>query len=149
MPGLRLPARSQYILIWGRFDQVDLGERSSNFIDPGYANGGEPELERRVDVQLVVIEEQDAPAWATEHTRDVLECVLVGLQHAHLEREERMVEQADQRPRLSTLPVQGVGIAEAADWHTALDLADEILGSRKDPSGPRPELVEVGRRTHS
>src|SRR3954451_21333335 len=56
--------------------------------------------DRAVDVQRVVIEEQDAMRRDVDARRDAIEDLTVGFHATELERQERQLEAAEQRPAL-------------------------------------------------
>jgi len=141
------PAAAAHIRVAGRLrdgaEHAGLGKAVTGVVYPGSPDG--PKACRRGprDVRRVVIEEQHSPGWNAQHACDLCEGGDIGFEQAQLEGQEPVVKQADERPRGdAVLPVQHIGVAEAARGDAHPGLGHQLHGPGQRSDWPASERLE-------
>jgi len=117
--------------------------------DSRHPDRGPPGIDRRQDVDLVVVQEQQPSPRCAQLLADMVEDLPVGLDHPELERQERAVEETDEGPlRDPVEPVQAVGVAQAGHWNLRAHCYDEGINARERPVHPAAELCQERIRAH-
>src|SRR5690348_1667831 len=141
-PQVRTAAGAELRLCDGA-EHSGLGKALTGLLHPGGAGGLKACRHGTRDVHRVVVEEQHPLGWHLQQVCDLREGCGIGLKRAQLEGQEPVVKQASQRPCGDVaVPVQRIGVTEAARGNACPGLGDELCRPGQRPRWPVLEGFE-------
>src|SRR5215469_16978029 len=142
----QLPRRSPHLC--GGAEHTGLGEAVTGLLDPDSADGLKACRCGTRDVERIVVEKQHPLGWHLQHACNLCEGTDIGFEQTQLEGQEQVVKQTRERPcGDAVVPVQRVGVAEAARGDARASLANQLGGAGQRPDWPGPEGLEERHRT--